>query len=223
MSRVPPKTVLFDVDGTLIDSNRAHVLSWQQALSEHRRQVSLAAVARVIGMGGDKVLPTLAGIDADSSIGTAIAARKKVLFSAVLPTLRATAGARSLLTYLSRSGVTMAVATSGSDDEMQALLAQAGVDDLLHLRASKDDAARSKPDPDIVRAALARANAGTEGAVMVGDTPYDVEAAARAGVPTIALRCGGLWTDAELTGARAIFDDPATLLRHWERPTHGTP
>ena len=110
----------------------------------------------------------------------------------------------------------MAVATSAGDDEVAALLAQAGVDDLLQTRASKDDAARSKPDPDIVHAALSRADAEADGAVMVGDTPYDLKAANRAGIPAIALRCGGTWTDVDLAEAIAIFDDPAALLDHWQ-------
>jgi HAD superfamily hydrolase (TIGR01509 family) len=216
MSDFLPRTVLFDVDGTLIDSNGAHARSWHQALREHHHRVTLAAVRRLIGMGGDKLLPELAGVEAESPLGQDISARKKELFATALPTLAATCGARPLLETLMRSGVTIAVATSAGADEVAALLSQAGVDDLLVIRASKDDAARSKPDPDIVRSALARAGVGIEGALMVGDTPYDLEAANRAGIPAIALRCGGLWTDPELRQAVAIFDDPAALGLHWD-------
>jgi phosphoglycolate phosphatase-like HAD superfamily hydrolase len=101
---------------------------------------------------------------------------------------------------------------------MHALLAQARVDDLLTVRTSKDDAEESKPDPEIVQAALKRAGATTDRTLMIGDTPYDVEAAARAGLPTIALRCGGYWPDRALSGAQQIFDDPADLLDHWQNP-----
>jgi len=104
------------------------------------------------------------------------------------------------------------VATSADDQEMEAILAQAGVGDLIPRRTSSDDADQSKPDPDIVRAALARVQAEARDAVMIGDTPYDIEAARRAGVDAIALRSGGHWTDADLAGAIAIFDDPQDLL-----------
>lgn len=212
---LPFRTVLFDVDGTLIDSNGAHALSWQQALSEHGQHVPLDEVRRMIGTGGDKLLPGLSGIEEESAAGRAIIARKKALFATHLPALEPTRGARLLLEYLRDHGVTMVVATSAGDDEVATLLTQAGVDDLLQTRASKDDAARSKPDPDIVHAALSRADAEAGGAVMVGDTPYDVEAANRAGIPAIAVRCGRTWPDVDLAGAIAIFDDPAALLDHW--------
>jgi phosphoglycolate phosphatase-like HAD superfamily hydrolase len=92
---------------------------------------------------------------------------------------------------------------------------RAGVADLIPRRTSKDDAARSKPDPDIVNAALRQSGAQADKTVMIGDTPYDIEAARRAGIAAIALRCGGHWSDRELHGAIAIFDDPAALLGNW--------
>lgn len=109
------------------------------------------------------------------------------------------------------------IATSADDREASQLLERAGVDDLIPQRASKDDAERSKPDLDIVRAALARSHARPTASVMVGDTPYDIEAAGRAGVSALALRCGGYWTDAALHAAVGIFDDPAALLAHWRQ------
>jgi phosphoglycolate phosphatase-like HAD superfamily hydrolase len=108
------------------------------------------------------------------------------------------------------------VATSADEQEMHALLEQADVADLIPGRTSKDDAGSSKPDADIVRAALARVSAPRAGAVMIGDTPYDNEAARRAGIDAIALRCGGYWSDAKLDRAAAVFDDPADLLAHWQ-------
>ena len=219
MTTLPFRTVLFDVDGTLIDSNGAHALSWQQALAEHGKRVPLDEVRRMIGMGGDKLLPKLSRLEEESAVGKAIIARKKALFATHLPTLKPTRGARALLEYLRHHGVTIVVATSAGDDEVATLLARADVADLLQTRASKNNAARSKPDPDIVHAALSRADATVEGAVMVGDTPYDLEAANRAGIPAIALRCGRIWTDAAFAEAIAIFDDPADLLHHWQLVT----
>jgi HAD superfamily hydrolase (TIGR01509 family) len=214
---LPFDSVLFDVDGTLIDSNAAHATSWMRALREHGITVDIMRVRPLIGMGGDKLLAAIAGIAEHSPEGRAIAARKKELFNQQLPWLRPTPGARSLLEYLRDQGVEMVVATSAGDEEMSALLERAGVADLVPKRISRDDAAESKPDPDIVCAALAKARGGPESTLMVGDTPYDVEAAARAGIASVALRCGGYWTDRDLSGALYIFDDPKDLLERWRR------
>ena len=209
------RTVLCDVDGTLIDSNGAHAEAWTRALNEHGIDVCVRNVRPLIGMGGDKLLPAVAHIEEDSPLGAAIASRKKELFKAALPGLRPTAGARALLEYLRGRSIDLVVATSADDREMHAILKQAGLDDLFSLHTTKDDAEESKPDPDIVNAALARAKARPESTVMVGDTPYDIEAAHGAGVAAIALRCGGHWTDADLHGAIQICDDPAALLAWW--------
>jgi HAD superfamily hydrolase (TIGR01509 family) len=206
---------LFDVDGTLIDSNAAHAETWAQAIREHGTPCTPGQVRPLIGMGGDKLLPAIARIDAESAGGRAIGARKKELFESRLPGLIATRGARNLLAHLREANKMLVIATSADEEEMTALLDQAGVGDLIPRRTSKDDAERSKPDPDIVRAALARANVGADRACMIGDTPYDIEAARRTGIAAIALRCGGHWSDAELAGAIAIYDDPAALLAHW--------
>ncbi len=209
------RTVLFDIDGTLIDSNGAHARAWVQALKEHGVVVEEDAVRRAIGKGGDKLLPEVAGLPEDSPVGQAAGKRKKEIFGALLPGLRATRGARDLVEFLRGRGYTLAIATSADDREVNALLRQAGVDGFFDERATKDDAAQSKPDPDIVHAAMRRAGARAASTIMIGDTPYDVEAASRAGIEAVALRCGGYWSDAELSGAVAIFDDPAALCRHW--------
>lgn len=209
------KTLLFDVDGTLIDSNGAHADAWTRALHEHGIDVSADDIRRMIGMGGDKILPAVAHVSEDSDKGRRIAERKKQIFSALLPGLRATRGARPLLEYLSEHHVELIIATSADDREMTSILEQAGVDDLIPTRTTKDDAPASKPDPDIVHAALARSWARPEQTLMIGDTPYDIEAADRAGIGAIVLRCGGYWPDSSLHGALKIFDDPQALLVHW--------
>ena len=214
---LPFDSVLLDIDGTLIDSNNAHATAWMRALREYGRRMDITEVRPLIGMGGDKLLPAVAGIEEDSPEGKAIATRKKQLFTHMLTGLRPTRGARSLLEYLSDQGIDLVIATSADDEEMEALLRQAGVDDLVGKRATSDDAAESKPDPDIVCAALKRIRSGAESAVMVGDTPYDIEAAARAGVAAVALRCGGHWSDRDLKGALYIFDDPQDLLDRWQQ------
>ena len=208
--------VLFDIDGTLLDSNAAHADTWAQALVEHHIKADSDAIRPLVGMGGDKLLPTVAGVSEGSRRGRALSARKKELFDSLVPTLRPTRGASELVAFLREAGKELIIATSADDKELRALLEQAGVADLIPRRTSKDDASKSKPDPDIVEAALARVRAQDGLVVMVGDTPYDVEAAGRAGVPTIALRSGGYWTDASLEGAAAVFEDPAALLAHWQ-------
>ena len=207
--------IVFDVDGTLIDSNAAHAETWTQALSEHGFPREITQLRRLIGMGSDKLLPMVTGLHEESPEGQTIARRKKELFNLRRPDLQPTRGARTLVQHLHDRGKTIVVATSADEEEMHAILERAGVDDLIPKRTSSDDADRSKPDPDIVLAALSRARTPRDTTLMVGDTPYDVEAARRAGLATIALRCGGHWTDAELGGAIAILDDPAALLAAW--------
>ena len=215
MMPLPYRTVLCDVDGTLMDSNDAHAEAWTRALVEQGINVNVSDVRPLIGMGGDKLLPALAHVEESSPLGVALGKRKKELFKAALPGLQPTIGARSLLEYLRGKGIELVVATSADEREMRAILGQGGLESLFSEHTTKDDAAESKPDPDIVLAALARAEARPESTVMVGDTPYDIEAAHRAGVAAIALRCGGHWTDAELHGAIEIVDDPAALLAWW--------
>jgi HAD superfamily hydrolase (TIGR01509 family) len=209
--------ILLDLDGTLIDSNAAHAETWAEALREHGFAYDAAQVRPLIGMGGDKLLPALAGVDEDSPEGRAIVERKKALFTARVPQLVPTRGVRELVSYLRGRRKTVVIATSADDQEMRVLLERAGVADLIPRGTSKDDAARSKPDPDIVRAALRRAGSKAGRTVLIGDTPYDIEAAHRAGIESIALRSGGHWPDLEFDGATAIFDDPSALLAHWRQ------
>jgi HAD superfamily hydrolase (TIGR01509 family) len=209
------RTVLFDVDGTLMDTNDAHARAWTQALNEHGLDVKFSDVRPLIGMGGDKLLPAVAQVEESSSLGEKLGKRKKELFKAALPGLRPTNGARALLEHLRDCNIDRVVATSAGDREMRAILEQGDLAALFSAKTSKDDAEESKPDPDIVLAALERADARPESTVMIGDTPYDIEAARRAGVAAIALRCGGHWTDADFAGAIGIYDDPAALLALW--------
>ena len=215
-------TVLLDIDGTLIDSNDAHARAWVDSLRAHGYVVPFEQVRPLIGMGGDKVLPVLTGLDPDSGEADRMAATRSELFlERELPTLRPTRGARALLEHMLGAGLELTVATSAKDDEVRALLEQAGVSDLIQLASSADDAERSKPDPDIVQAALRLSRSQAAHSAMLGDTPYDVEAAARARVPAIALRCGGWWDDAAFAQAAAIYDDPADLLAQFDESPLG--
>ena len=204
--------VLFDVDGTLVDSNDAHARAWVDALAEFGRSVLFGRVRPLIGMGGDKLLPIVAGISATEGDGKRIAERREQIFAErYLPEVTAFPGTRELLARLRQEGFRLGVASSSKEDMLRRLLAVAGAEDLLEATTSSDDAESSKPDPDIVEAALRRLKEPRERTVLVGDTPYDVEAARRARIGAIALRCGG-WKDADLRGALAVYDGPADLL-----------
>ncbi|HEX7980305.1 MAG TPA: HAD family hydrolase [Gemmatimonadaceae bacterium] len=217
------RTVLLDIDGTLIDSNDAHARAWVDSLRAHGYVVPFEEVRPLIGMGGDKMLPILTGLDPDSGEAKRLTETRSQLFlKRELPTLRPTNGARALLEHLTTIGMELVVATSSKPNEVQALLEQAGVADLISMASSARGSERSKPDPDIVQAALRMSGSLPTHSVMVGDTPYDIEAAGRAKVPSIALRCGGWWDDAALSAATAIYDDPAELLvRIEESPMSG--
>jgi HAD superfamily hydrolase (TIGR01509 family) len=210
------RAVIFDIDGTLVDSNDAHAEAWVKALAESGRYVDFSRIRPLIGMGGDKLLPEVTGLPADSPEGRAIVERRGEIFQTeYVPKLRPTRGARALLEWLGDEGMTLGVATSAQSSELEALLRVAGATKLIDAAATSDDARRSKPDPDIVRAAIERTGCPSGAVIMVGDTPYDIEAAQRAGIAIIALRSGG-WTDGPLRNALAIYDDPADLLEHYD-------
>jgi phosphoglycolate phosphatase-like HAD superfamily hydrolase len=204
--------VLFDIDGTLVDSNDAHAHAWVKAFAEAGIDVEFQKVRCAIGMGGDKLMPGVAGIQADSLLGQRISQRRSEIFKAdYLPQLRPFRDAGALVSAIRTRGVDTVAASSAKRDELDALLKIAGALSLVGDAASGDDAEESKPEPDIIHAALKKIGARASDALMIGDTPYDIEAASRAGVRTIAFRCGG-WNDATLEGAVAIYDGPWDLL-----------
>ncbi len=207
-----PRAVLFDIDGTLVDSNDAHAHAWVEAFAEHGITVEYGQVRRRIGMGGDKLMPEVSGLTEDSPIGQRISKRRREIFTAkYLPRLKPFAGASELVAAVKDRGLTAVAASSAKKDELKKLLEIAGASSLMDDATSSDDAEESKPDPDIVHAALKQAKSEPSDAVMVGDTPYDIEAAQRAGVRVIAFRSGG-WRDEDLAGAEAVYDGPADLL-----------
>lgn len=208
--------VIFDIDGTLVDSNAAHAQSWVETFAEFGYDVPFDAVMPLIGMGGDKLLPKTVGIAHDSEQGKKLTRRRSEIFrERYLPRLRALDGSRELVQRVRSDGLKPIVATSAKDEELKGLLRAARVDDLMEERATASDAKRSKPDPDIVHAAIEESGIPPTQLVMIGDTPYDVEAAARAGIRIIAFRSGG-WTDKDLKGAAGFYDGPADLLAHYD-------
>jgi phosphoglycolate phosphatase-like HAD superfamily hydrolase len=206
------KAILFDVDGTLVDSNDAHANAWVKAFAEAGIHVEFQKVRCAIGMGGDKLMPAVADIKADSPRGQRISERRSEIFKTeYLPQLRPFRDAGALVSAVQARRLDTVAASSAKRHELEALLKIAGAPSLLGDSASGDDAEQSKPEPDIIHAALEKIDAAAADALMIGDTPYDVEAAARAGVATIAFRCGG-WSDSALQGAAAIYDGPWELL-----------
>lgn len=210
-----PQGVLLDVDGTLVDSNDAHAHAWVKAMSENGYEVPFAKVRRLIGKGGDKLLPEAAGLSADSPSGQAISHRRGEIFrQEFLPSLEPFPAAADLLVRMKQSHLRLAVASSAKKDELGDLLRICGADQLIDAQTSSDDVENSKPDPDIIQSALEQLGLPPAQVILLGDTPYDVEAALRAGVSVVALRCGG-WADADLAGAAAIYDNPEDLLRRY--------
>lgn len=213
--------VILDVDGTLLDSNDAHAASWVDAFGESSYDVPFDIVRPMIGMGGDKLLPAAVGVESDSDEGRRLSERKKEIFtSQYLPELEPFPRVRDLLERMRGDGLQLSVASSAKDEELKALLQAAGVSDLMADTTSSSDASRSKPDPDIVSAAVRASGIAAAVLVMLGDTPYDVEAASGAGVRCVAVRCGG-WGDEALRGAIEIYDDPAAILAAYDSSIFG--
>lgn len=211
------KAVLLDVDGTLVDSNDAHARAWVDAFADFGHAVLFERVRPLIGKGGDKLMPEVSGLDSESEEGQRIDDRRSEIFlQRYLPKLEPCPQARELLERFRADGFRLVVATSAKKKEMDPLLELCGGSDIVTDRTSSDDAEQSKPDTDIVTAALDRAEVAANEALMLGDTPYDIQAATPVGVGTVALRSGG-WDDLALGGAIAIYEDARDLLRHYEQ------
>lgn len=213
------KAVIFDVDGTLIDSVDLHAQAWQEALANRGKTVSFGEIRHQIGMGGDKILDRYFSREVVDRDGEAIERERGELFRRdYLPKVHPFPGVRDLFQRLLADGKKIALGSSGKKEEVALYRKIAGVDDLLHHATSSDDAEESKPDPDIFHAARAGLGGIDPGEILViGDTPYDVQAAAKAGIRTIALLCGG-FGEAELreAGALTIYRDPADLLDKYD-------
>jgi phosphoglycolate phosphatase-like HAD superfamily hydrolase len=206
------RAVLFDVDGTLVDSNDAHARAWLEVLASFGYPADPAQVRRMIGMGGDKIVAALTDLPPDSARGKDLLAERQARFlGTYFPSVRGFPGGRELLLRLRADGFLTAIATSAKPDELAPLLERARVTDLFDRQATSGDAEESKPDPDIVHAALRRLGIAPAEAIMIGDTPFDDEACRRAGVAFVAVRSGG-WTDADFQSAVAIYDDVRAIL-----------
>ena len=205
-----PRAVILDVDGTLVDTNYHHALCWARAFREHGIVLPLWRLHRGVGMGGDKYVEAMAGPAVETRLGDLLRERWATLFDALLPEVEPLDGARELLRRLKDDGRTVVLASSSIERHLDRFLDVLGARELVDAWTMKDDVERSKPDPDLIAAALAQA--GTRDAVMVGDTPWDVDAAERAGIETICVLTGG-FSAAELreAGAAEVVESVAEL------------
>jgi HAD superfamily hydrolase (TIGR01509 family) len=207
--------VLLDVDGTLVDSNDAHAHAWQEAFAAHGREVAYATIRGLVGMGGDHLIETITGLPPSDLGHREIAEFRGQRFrSHWLHQVRPFAGARELVLRLRGEAYLYAIASSARNQELEPLLEIAGIGDLCDVRVTSSDTEHSKPDPDIIEASLSRLGLERARAVLIGDTPYDVEASHRAGIDAIGVTSGG-FSPAELRGAIAVFAGAAELLARW--------
>jgi HAD superfamily hydrolase (TIGR01509 family) len=205
--------VLFDVDGTLVDTTYLHAVSWWEALRQVDRDVPMAAVHRAIGMGADKLLDHLLGPDRDRDADDDLTTAHDVLYGAWWERLRPLPGAVELLHAVAGRGLAVVLASSAKEPELRQLRRVLDSDDVIAAATSSSDAEQSKPAPDILQAALDQSEVDPRRAVFVGDSVWDVLAAIELSIPCVGLTCGGT-SEAELldAGAVAVYGDPAALL-----------
>ncbi|WUW26274.1 HAD family hydrolase [Streptomyces sp. NBC_01463] len=207
------RAALFDVDGTLTDTNHLHVTSWWEALRQSGHHVSMHAIHRAIGLPGPELLGHLLGQDRDSSDDERLSAAHDTLYATYFDRLPAFDSAADLLRTLSSAGWKVVLVTSAKDSELAALRVAIGADDSISATATADDVEKGKPAPDPVRQALELVDVVPERAVFIGDSVWDMKAAVGAGVAVIGLLCGGISReDLEEAGADAVYPDPAGLL-----------
>ena len=211
------KAVIFDIDGTLVDSVEAHALAWQQALEKYGKKVSLERVRRMVGMGSDQMLPELFSAEQLERFGKELDEYKGSLFKhQYLCHIKPFPRVRELLLRIHKDERKIALASSGSREDMDHYKRLMNVEDLVESGSSGDDVSRSKPAPDIFSEALKRLALQAHEAIAVGDTPYDSAAASKIHLRTIGIT--GVWTDEQLRQAGCVetFTSPAELLDGYE-------
>jgi HAD superfamily hydrolase (TIGR01549 family) len=213
------KTVIFDVDGTLVDTVDMHAEAWQRALKEYGKEVEFSAVRAQIGKGGDQLLPVFLSREELDQFGEELEKRRGEIFKHdYLPKTNAFPQVRELIERIQRDGKRVVLASSAKQDELDHFKKVTNIADLLEGETSADDAEKSKPEPDIFLAAMNEGgNPEPREAIVVGDTPYDAIAAAKAKLKSIGLLCGGFPEQSlKDAGCVAIYKDPADLLARYE-------
>ncbi|MCJ2053656.1 HAD family hydrolase [Methylobacterium sp. J-070] len=214
------RAAIFDIDGTLLDSVDLHARAWVEAFAHFGVETKEADVRAQIGKGGDELMPVFLPQERIEREGKAIESYRSDLFKRrYLPEVRPFPGVRPLFEHLRAAGLKIALASSGKRAEVERYTEILDIGDLVDVATSSDDADRSKPHPDIFEAALKKLARGPDDTVhVIGDTPYDAEAASKAGLRTIGLLCGGFpEADLSAAGCIAIYRDPQDLLDGFER------
>jgi HAD superfamily hydrolase (TIGR01509 family) len=212
MANARPAAII-DVDGTLVDTNYQHALAWYRAFRQHGVTLPLWEIHRHIGMGGDQLVASMVGEGFDAEHGDDVRAAEKALYLSMMPEVQPLDGARDLLEALHAGGHAIVLASSAKPDELQHYLQLLDAHSVADGWTDSGDVARTKPEPDLVAAAVEKAGGGP--AVMIGDSTWDCEAAGNAGLETIGVLTGG-FSEAELrdAGAVAVFRSLPELCEH---------
>ncbi len=214
-----PRAVIFDVDGTLIDSVDLNAQAWQDAFHDYGHEIGFEDIRGLIGKGGDQLMPVFLDQGELAAKGEQLEKHRSQVFQErYLPQAETFPQVRTLFERLRADGVRIALASSAKEKELDTYKKAAAIEDLVDAQTTTDDAERSKPHPDIFLAALKRlGDIAPEDVLVIGDTPYDAEAAGKAGLRTIGLLCGGFpEDDLRKAGCIAIFRDPADLLAQYD-------
>jgi HAD superfamily hydrolase (TIGR01509 family) len=217
--------VILDIDGTLVDTNYQHTLAWQRALRDHGETIPAWRIHRHIGMGGDQLVAAVAGEKVEQRSGDAIRAVESDHYSALIGEVEQLPGARALLVALRERGATTVLASSAKADEVDVYLDLLGARELVDDWTTSADVEATKPEPDLVRTALDKVGPGGREAVLVGDSVWDCEAAARAGIPTVGVLTGGFSREELLdAGATVVYESAEKLCGHLDQaPFTGAP
>jgi HAD superfamily hydrolase (TIGR01509 family) len=207
---MPPVAIL-DVDGTLVETNYHHAIAWYRAFTQNGVELPVWRIHRAIGMGGDQLVAALAGDEVEEEKGDEIRTAEKVLYMAMIHEVRPLPDARRLMETLKERGHKVVLASSAKQEEIEHYIELLNASEVADAWTSSADVEKTKPNPDLVQTALDKVGGGD--AVMIGDSVWDVEAAKRAGIPTIAVRTGGFGHD-ELVeaGAANVFESIDELL-----------
>jgi HAD superfamily hydrolase (TIGR01509 family) len=218
------KAVIFDIDGTLVDSVDLHAQAWKETFKEYGKNIPYQQVRHQIGKGGDQLLPVFFSRDELEEFGEEMEEHRSKLFKReFLPRVRAFPDVRELFERIIADDKRIALASSAKEDELKVYKKIANIEDLVDEETSADDAEKSKPHPDIFKVALKRlGDVKPDEVIVVGDTPYDAAAAGKLNLPTIGMLCGG-FPESELlaSGAGLIFQDPSELLARYDETPLG--